>query len=228
MAESRSRPPETELYPPVKAFLAAQGYDVKGEVKGCDLVAVRAGEPPVVVELKRSFGLGLVLQGIDRLALSDAVYLAVGVWPNRLSEVKQLCRRVGLGLLVVARGRVEVLLDPLPYQPRKSRRRIGRLLGEHARRVGDPNNGGSTRQPIMTAYRQEALRCAALLAAQGPLQVKTLRAAGDAPNAAGILQRNVYGWFERVERGIYALTPQGHRGLARFGWSGEGITAPGP
>jgi hypothetical protein len=144
----------------VKAFLAAQGYDVKGEVNGCDLVAVRSGEPPVVVELKRAFGLGLVLQGIDRMALTDAVYLAVGAWPNRLGEVKKLCRRIGFGLIVVARGQVEVLLDPLPYQPRKNRRRLGRLLGEHARRVGDPTRGGSTRQPIMTAYRQEALRCA--------------------------------------------------------------------
>lgn len=220
--------PETELYAPVKTFLAVQGYDVKGEVKGCDLVAVRGAEPPVVVELKRSFGLGLVLQGIDRLALTDAVYLAVGAWPNRLSEVKKLCRRVGLGLMVVARGRVEVLLDPLPYQPRKNRRRIGRLLGEHARRAGDPNNGGSTRQPIMTAYRQEALRCAALLAAQGPLRLRALRAAGDVPNAAGILQRNVYGWFERVERGTYALTPQGEQSLIRFGWTEGSVPALGP
>lgn len=209
--------PETELYGPVKAFLAAQGYDVKGEVKSCDLVAVRGQEPPVVVELKRSFGLGLVLQGIDRLALTDAVYLAVGHWPKRLREVKKLCRRIGLGLMVVAHGRVEVLLDPMPYQPRKDRRRVGRLLGEHARRVGDPSNGGSTRQPIMTAYRQEALRCAIELARQGPLRVAALRQAGDMPNAASILQRNVYGWFERVTRGVYALTPQGQLGLERFG-----------
>ena len=214
---NRTAPPETALYAPVKAFLAAQGYDVKGEVKGCDLVAVRGSEPPVVVELKRSFGLGLVLQGIDRLALTDTVYLAVGAWPNRLGQVKKLCRRVGLGLIVVAHGTVEVLLDPLPYQPRKNRRRLGRLLGEHARRVGDPTRGGSTRQPIMTAYRQEALRCASLLAPGAPMRVAELRAAGGLPNAASILQRNVYGWFERVSRGVYTLTPQGKLGLARFG-----------
>ena len=62
---------EVELYDPVKAFLEAQGYDVKGEVRSCDLVAVRPGEPPVLVELKLRFSLSLVLQGIDRLALSD-------------------------------------------------------------------------------------------------------------------------------------------------------------
>ena len=69
---------EVELYAPVKAFLEGQGYVVKGEVRGCDVVGVRGEEPPVVVELKRAFGLDVVLQGIDRLSLTDAVYLAVG------------------------------------------------------------------------------------------------------------------------------------------------------
>ena len=64
----------------------------------------------------------------------------------------------------------------------------------------------------MTAYRQEAMRCAALLAG-GPLPLRAMRAAGDVPNAARILRDNVYGWFERVERGVYALTPLGRDGL---------------
>jgi hypothetical protein len=213
-------PLETDLYPPVKALLERQGYTVKGEVHRCDIVAVRGAEPPVVVELKRTFGLGLVLQGIDRLSLTDTVYLAVGTWPPRLGDVKKLCRRLGLGLMIVGDRRAEVLLDPLPYRPRKNARRVARLVGEHARRVGDPNRGGMTRLPIMTAYRQEALRCAGLLAAHGPMPLKALRAAGDVPNAASILQRDVYGWFERIERGTYRVSPEGRRGLERFGEPG--------
>lgn len=208
---------ETELYAPVKGLLEGQGYVVKGEVHRCDLVAVRGAEPPVVVELKRAFNLDLVLQGVDRLALTDAVYLAVGAWPKRLREAKKLCRRLGLGLMIAATDRVDILLDPLPYTPRKNARRTQRLLGEHAKRVGDPTRGGSTRQPIMTAYRQEALRCAALLAANGPMSPKTLRAAGDVPRAGSILRRDVYGWFERVRPGVYQLSPQGQLGLDRFG-----------
>ncbi|MFN4016502.1 MAG: DUF2161 domain-containing phosphodiesterase [Reyranella sp.] len=208
---------ESDLYAPVKTLLEGQGYVVKGEVRGCDVVAVRGTEPPVVVELKRTFGLGLVLQGVDRLALTDLVYLAVGQWPRQMKNVKKLCRRLGLGFIVVAKEKADVVLDPLPYAPRRNSRKAGRLLGEHARRVGDPNLGGQAmRAPLMTAYRQEALRCAELLAANGPMKVAALRAAGDAPKAAQILQQDVYGWFERVERGVYAITPKGREGLERF------------
>ena len=211
-------PSETDLYAPVKALLEGQGYDVKGEVRGCDVVGVRGDEPPVIVELKKVFGLGLVLQGIDRLGLSDTVYLAVGAWPKRMRDVKKLCRRLGLGFMVVTTDRVDVLLDPIPYQPRKNARKARRLLGEHARRVGDPTQGGSTRVPIMTAYRQQALRCAGLLLNNGPMKLSVLRIEADVPNAAAILQQDVYGWFERVERGIYTVSPKGRDGLERFGW----------
>jgi len=189
-------PSETDLYAPVKALLEKQGYDVKGEVRGCDVVGVRGDEPPVIVELKKAFGLGLVLQGIDRLGLSDTVYLAVGAWPKRMREVKKLCRRLGLGFMVVTKDRVDVLLDPVPYQPRKNARKAKRLLGE-------------------------ALRCAGLLSTNGPMKLALLRATAQAPNAATILRRDAYGWFERVERGIYHITPQGLAGLERFGWKKE-------
>jgi hypothetical protein len=201
-------PPETDLYEPVKRLLAGQGYDVKGEIQGCDVVGVRGEEPPVVVELKRVFGLAVVLQGLDRLAMTDAVYVAVGSWPRQLAESRRLCRRVGLGLIVVADGRAEVLEDPVPYRPRRDPRRTSRLLREHARRVGDPATGGSTRVPIMTAYRQEAIRCLQLLA-DGPLPVRAVRVAASAPNAGRILAADYYGWFERVTRGTYGLTPAG-------------------
>jgi hypothetical protein len=228
MPATRSQPPpEAALYGPVKALLSSQGYEVKGEVNGCDVVAVRGDEPPVIVELKRAFGLALVLQGIDRLAVSDAVYVAVGAWPPRIDGVRRLLRRVGLGLIVVAHGRADVVLDPLPYRPRRDRHRAARLLLEHERRVGDPNIGGTTRRPIVTAYRQEAERCLRHLAA-GPSSLRALRAAGDVPNAPSILRRDVYGWFERAERGVYRLTPRGMAALAALGAGGGGAPPTTP
>jgi hypothetical protein len=207
-----TREPESALSAPVKALFEAQGYDVKGEIRGCDLVGIRGDEPPVIVELKRTFSLALVHQGIDRLAMTDAVYLAVGAWPARAPDVRRLCRRLGLGLIVVTGGRADVLEDPLPYRPRRDARRAGRLLREHQRRVGDPMPGGSTRVPVMTAYRQQALRCGRLLEA-GPMTLRAMRAAADVPGAGPILRDDVYGWFERVERGTYALTPRGRAAL---------------
>ena len=69
---------ETELYLPVKAFLESLDFAVKGEIGGCDVLALREGEPPVAVicELKQSFNLELVLQGVDRAGACDEIWLA--------------------------------------------------------------------------------------------------------------------------------------------------------
>ena len=50
---------EADLYPPLKAFLEAQGYEVKAEIGACDIMALRAGDPPLVVEMKLSYNLSL-------------------------------------------------------------------------------------------------------------------------------------------------------------------------
>jgi hypothetical protein len=211
---------ETALYPSVKCFLEAAGFAVKGEVCGCDIVAVRDGEPPLlaIIEMKRGFNLDLLLQAVDRMRPADEVWLAVPMTRqgrDRDPRVRRLCRLIGLGLLAVdaARDRVEVLAEPSPYQPRPDLRRRTRLLAEHARRHGDPSPGGSTRQPIMTAYRQRALACAARLRA-GAGCPRDLRAA--AHDAGRILLRNVYGWFERTEPGRYRLTALGEAALERW------------
>jgi hypothetical protein len=215
---------ETALYPPLKAFLERQGYVVRGEVHGCDLVARRAGEVPVIVELKLRFTLSLLLQGVDRLALSPLVYLAVprpkarirGLRPDA-KRVRKLCRRLGLGLILIGgRGAVEVIEDPVPYRPRQAKRRSSLLLGEFERRRGDFNVGGSRRTPVVTAYREDALRCVRALAAAGPMRLAELRVASGVATAAPILQRNVYRWFERVGRGTYGLTDAGKQALNHF------------
>ena len=212
---------EVALYPAVKRFLAARGFEAKGEVGGCDVVGVRDGEPPILVilELKLGFTLDLVLQGVDRLASADEVWLAVRATRrgrDRDRRARTLCRLLGFGLLAVhaARGDVEVLAEPEPYRPRANLRRRRLLLNEHRARRGDPSPGGTRGEPIVTAYRQEALACAAGLA-DGPRRPRDLVAV--APRAGSILQRDVYGWFTRVERGIYCLNAAGQAALTRWG-----------
>jgi hypothetical protein len=212
---------ETALYLPVKQFLEGLGYSVKGEVGGCDLVALGPDTPPVVVicELKLQFNLELLLQGVDRAAASDEVWLAArlsarGKGRETDRRFRNLCRRLGFGLLgVTAGGDVQLLLSPAALPPRRDPRRRSRLVDEHRRRQGDPATGGGSRAPIMTAYRQQALACAAALA-EGPKRPRDLRPG--APKAASILRRNVYGWFLRAERGVYDLTEAGRQALERW------------
>ncbi len=206
---------EQDLYAPVKALLEAQGYEVKGEVGAADVVAIRGGEAPVVVELKLRFSLSLFHQAITRLALSDTVYIAVPrptgkVARRTLKDNLALCRRLGLGLITVrADGRTEVHCDPGPYAPRKSKVKTARLLREFARIQGDPNTGGATRGGLMTGYRQDALTCALHLLEHGPARGADIVKTSGIARATQVMYSNHYGWFERVEKGIYALTDKG-------------------
>ena len=174
---------ETALYLPVKRFLENLGFTVKGEVGGCDLVALSGDDPPVVVigELKQSFNLELVLQAVDRAGACDEVWIAARMSRGKGREsdarYRNLCRRLGFGMLAVTNsGDVEVIVQPATTSPRRNPKKRSRLVSEHQRRKGDPAMGGSTRAPIMTAYRQQALACAAALS-QGPRRVRDLRPA---------------------------------------------------
>ena len=207
---------ETDLYGPIKRTLEEQGYRVKAEVGDADVVAWRDEDDPVIVELKTGFSLTLFHQAIQRQSVSDAVYIAVPrgtgkAFLKALKNNKALCRRLGIGLITVRLrdGYVDIHVDPTPYRPRQSKARKGRLLREFSRRVGDPNRGGSTRRPIVTAYRQDALRCLQFLERNGPTKASEVAKATLVENARRIMSDDHYGWFERVAVGIYAITPAG-------------------
>lgn len=214
---------ETDLYLPIKALLEGQGYEVKSEVGDADVVAVRGKEAPVIVELKLGFSLSLFHQGIERQNISDSIYIAVphsssSAFAGSLKKNMSLCRRLGLGLLTVRLrdSRVVTYLDPAPYKPRKSAAKKSRLLKEFEKRVGDPNVGGSTRRSLMTAYRQEALRCLQHVSDHGPTKASTVSEVTGVPNARRLMADDHYGWFERVERGVYGITPCGERAVREY------------
>ena len=207
---------ETELYAPIKSFLEGQGYTVKSEVGAADVVACREDDDPLIVELKTGFSLSLVHQAVARQSITDVVYIAVPRGKGRrfLTSVKQmktLCRRLGLGLITVRMSdlHLEVHCDPAPYAPRKSKKRRALLLREFAKREGDPNLGGATRQGLVTAYRQDALRCANHLASSGPTKGSVVAKETGVPKATRLMADNHYGWFQRVETGVYDLTEKG-------------------
>ena len=208
---------EADLYPDLKAYFEARGYTVKAEIGACDLMARRGDEPAVVVEMKLSFSLALVMQGVARQGMFDDVYLAVPVlkkgWQLRYKDIVALCRRLGLGLLAVKPGGgVEAHLDPASYQPRKNTGRARLLLREFDRRVGDPNTGGTTGVKRMTAYRQDALRCVAVLA-QGPDRASVVAKSAGVVRAGDVMRDDHYGWFVKISRGVYGLTDVGQAAL---------------
>ena len=211
---------EADLYPFVKAHLEGQGYAVKGEVGAADVVG-RRGEDLLIVEMKTGFSLTLFHQGIERLAVTDLVYLAVPATAKTkaLNRNVQLARRAGLGVMTVRLrdGFVEVLADPGPYAARQSAKKKARLLRAYDRLRGDPNEGGATRNGIITGYRQDALRCARFLAVHGPSQGARVKAWAEVPQATQIMRDDHYGWFVKVARGVYDLSAKGRQGLADFG-----------
>lgn len=209
---------ETDLYPPVKAFLQAQGYEVKGEIGPADVVGLR-GEDMVVVELKRGFSLTLFHQGVARLVVSDCVYVAVAKgkgrpWLKSLRENVRLARRLGLGVMSVQveTGAVKVYCDPGPFAPRKVARKRRAMLGEFTKRDGDPNLGGLQGARV-TAYRQEAVLCAEFLSMAGQAKGAEVAKSTGVARATVIMRSNHYGWFEKVSVGVYGLTEVG-RGAA--------------
>lgn len=221
---------ETDLYAPVKSFLEKQGFQVKAEIASCDVFAYRDGDPPVIVELKVSFNLQLLFQAIARQSISDYVYIAFprpvsgsksSVWNKNRRDILKLCKLLGLGLLTVKfyKSRppfVEAHLDPLPYQPRINKRRQTMMLKEFQHRIGDHNEGGSNKRPIVTAYRQEVLLCAHQIVVFGPSKLSSLRESTGLKDIGRIFQKDVYGWFIRTSRATYDLSPKGQQALADY------------
>ncbi|TVX92209.1 DUF2161 family putative PD-(D/E)XK-type phosphodiesterase [Paenibacillus agilis] len=249
---------ETELYAPLKQYWEQLGYEVRAEVRHCDLVAIHPQFPeqPVIVEMKASANLTLLLQALDRQKSAAHVFIAIEAKrgkqasQKRLRAVAELCRRIGIGFLTVtlyARKPAFVELHTTPYgweqrsshplyisagvheqsegysdqnvpaiPPKKPiTARQAKLIREFSGRSGDYNVGGSTQRPLVTAYREKALRVALALK-QGqskPVRVKEASGIGD---AAAILRHNYYGWFSRIERGQYALTKAGEAALLQY------------
>lgn len=207
---------ESDLYLPLKQYLESQNYEVKGEVCDCDVVAVREEESPVIVELKLSLNLDVLLQGVDRLVLSSIIYIGI---PKDCKSFKKkrklalkLLKMLGFGLILIdhIKNKVEVVLDPTEYKPRKIKQKKEKLLGEFQSRIGDPNLGGmASKKGVLTSYRQKALKIALYLEEHGDCKASEIAKVLDEPKARDIMYNNYYSWFERAGKGIYSLTAKG-------------------
>lgn len=216
---------ESDLYTPIYEYLTQNGYSVKGEVKSCDITAMKDDEL-IIIELKKGFTIDLIFQAIKRQKSADGVYVAIPRPKNdykskRWKETIELVRRLELGLIVVAFTKagpiVEVAVHPGEFVPRKakSKKRIA-IIKEHNARTGNHNKGGVTRTKLMSAYREQALHIAVLLELNGELTPKALKELGASEKTGNILSKNYYKWFEKTESKCYRLSDTGLIALAEY------------
>lgn len=213
---------ETELSGPISIWLRKQGYSVSCEVKNCDIVAQK-NDDLVIIELKTRFSLDLVYQAVNRKKLTESVYVAVPVLQGRknipkLKEVKKLLFRLEVGLILVrflkTKTRIEIVSHPAEYIPRKANKKRNSIIREIDGRYSEFNKGGSTNKDLrISAYKQQALVCAWLLNKNGNMSPKSIKNSGGGVKTQQILSGNIFGWFDKVSRGLYSINPAGIEAL---------------
>lgn len=213
---------ETDLYEPIRVFLEEEGYQVQAEVKDCDIAAVKDGQL-LIVELKKAFNLKLVYQGLERQSLTEQVFVAIprpkkGAREKAWKDMLKLLKRLELGLLTVALDSplktVDVVLEPSDSPIRKNKKKKEQVRGELEHRQVNANVGGMTRRKIMTAFREKSIRLACLLEKEGQVSTASLRERG-MEDYVGICIKNYDKWFQRVEKGVYALSEKGREALEK-------------
>jgi hypothetical protein len=219
---------ETDLYEPIRRYFSKSGYEVHGEVHHCDIVAVKENEL-IIIELKLSLTVDLLIQATNRQRLTDKVYIAIPKPKSRRTSKKwydlcHLVKSLELGLILVtflkSGAKMEIVIEPSTFDRKKimqrNKKKRERLFAEIKGRNGDHNVGGSNKTKIMTAYKENCIQIAYLLEINGPSSPKELRQLGTGDKTLSILAKNYYGWYEKIERGIYAISEKGKKGITEF------------
>ena len=209
---------ETELYHPIKELLENQGYQVKGEIGAIDIFAMKKDES-IAVELKTSITLKLIYQAVERQKIADFVYIAIPkqAMTSHKSQMKSfilLLRRLSIGLMIVSKQGVEVLLEAKDYDltmsKTRNKRTKNKLISEFKNRKNDDNLGGMKGKKV-TFYREQALEILQVIHSHPGISPKEIKILTNNIKTSSILQKNYYGWFQRVDRGSYTLTEKGFK-----------------
>jgi len=211
---------ETELFEAVYHYFEENGYDVRAEVNKCDVVCIKDNKI-VIVELKLKFNTDLLIQLADRLRYTKNVYACVpkkevNQFTKKGKNKVHLLKTLGVGLLTIKKENGEYILKEalkpelrnMDLLRKRNIKKRKALITEFNGREKLSNVGGSTRVAINTAYREFTTKIA-LYIAEEVKTTKELREHFDNPKISSILQKNYYGWFERVERGKYQLSEKG-------------------
>jgi len=203
---------ESDMYEPIRNLLTEQGFTVRGEVKGCDIAAVK-DDILWVVEMKLAANLTLIYQAMERQTATGWVFIAIPrPRDNRsLTKLKKLVTKLQLGLITVALDspfkHAEILIFPVGKDNKKNKKTAA-VKKEISGRTVD-STGGTTKVQINTAFRERCVRIACLLEIKGTATAKELVKLGCAKDAGRLMHINVLGWFEKVSKGVYGLSDVG-------------------
>ncbi len=213
---------EEELYTPVKKYFERKGFEIKGEIKDCDIVGIN-GETILIVELKRTFSLKLIYQAMERQKITDLVYVAIprpkSFKPKEISPMLNLLKKINIGLIVVSFGTKRTIVQIISNPSLKNKKekinysRRNDVLYEFKERKGDFNIGGKNKTKIVTAYREKSIEIACFLELLGKSGGANLKKLGCDKNSTSIMYNNFYGWFSKISKGIYTLTEKGENYL---------------
>lgn len=199
---------ESDLYQPIKDYLDSLGYDTKGEVKDCDITAIKDDEL-IVVELKKGFTIELLYQAIERQKIADSVYVAIP-FPKRgyknphYKDMVTLCKRLEIGLILVGfttkgKAQIDIAVNPEPTKPiRKNNKKRMAVISEHNGRTGSINTGGVNRRKIITVYKEQSLTIAKILAENGELSAREIHKFCGYEKTSSILRMNYYKLFKKI------------------------------
>lgn len=217
---------ERDLFGPVKEYFEKQGYICDGEVEDIDLYMER-GEEHVAVELKVDLDFKALRQAALRQKYVETVYIAV-FKPKSLKNTAYrdklyLLKRLGIGLLLVSKRSLEVqvanepVVTELSVYQRQNQNKKKKLNAEFSKRRTKNNVGGVRGEKLISAYREDALlvldACAEL---GGEVKGREVRKLCNIEKTADILRADYYGWFEKIETGVYRVTDAGYAALEEF------------
>lgn len=216
---------EEDMYDLVSEYFINLGYKVHGEVKSCDVTALK-GDTLVILEMKKSLSMQLLIQAVKRQRLGDLTYIVVPkpkkfTKNRKFQDMLYLLKRLSLGLIFCDPDQdlLEVIQHPQDFDMLKSKKiskkHRDRLIKEIEGRETNLNKGGSRGRKLMTAYREDSIKILWLASNREFIAPKDGVGLGIAKTPS-ILRDNYYGWFQRIARGRYTLTETGRGALMEY------------
>lgn len=205
---------ESDLFSPVKELFSAMGCKVNAEVVNCDMTALKDDEL-IIIELKRSLSVTLLAQALERQKTGAAVYIAVPkpkkYAPRKFRDTLYVLKKLELGLIFVTlRDKdcsfAEIIYNPQTFKPVQINKKArAKILKEISGREQDNNIGGITHRKVATAFTEKNIFVACIAKKYNTVTPRLAKEI-TGTDCGALLNRNYYGWFEKLERGVYAIS----------------------